>query len=91
MSEPAIVTYGRQFIDAFKPAEYRESLVRAFVTGGADFIVLDSFPRGQRFLSAGVAWALDAGLLRHSCDKDEGQCTVSVFRLTAKGREELGK
>jgi hypothetical protein len=92
MTEPEIVAYGRSLVEHFAVKEYRESLKRAFFSEhGADFITLDSNPRGQRFLAACTAWAIDAGLLRHDHSVDDGQSKVSSFRLTERGREELSK
>lgn len=88
--EPAIIAYGRSVVDAYPIVEYRASLRRAFFVHGADFITLDSNPRGQRFLVASAAWAIDAGLLFCARTDDDGQSEVSAFRLTDKGREELG-
>lgn len=87
--EPAIITYGRGLVGSYHVAEYRASLRRAFFERGADFITLDSNPRGQRFLAASAAWAIDNGLLFCARTDDDGQSQVSAFRLTDKGREEL--
>ena len=89
MREPAIVIYGRQFIHRYSVQEYRNCLIRAFKNGGADFIILDSHPRGQRFLAASVAWALSKKLLKNDRNDDDGQQVVSSFRLTKKGKKEI--
>jgi len=85
MSEPAIVSYGRQFLDAYSVQEFKDSLIRAFKDGRADFIALDSNPRGRKFLSACAAWAIDEGLLYNDHNEDDTQQIVSSFRLTKKG------
>lgn len=89
--EPVIVCWGRSLKDQYPVEEYRQSLIRAFRDKKADFIVLDSFMTGQRFLAASVAWALDEGLLHndqnHSGDEQNG--VVSSFRLTEKGKKEI--
>jgi len=85
MNEPAIVSYGRQHLDAYPVQEYRASLIRAFRDKQADFITLDSFPHGQRFLAASVAWGMDNGLLRNDSNQGDEQDIVSSFRLTVKG------
>lgn len=90
MAEPAIVGYGRQNIGEYGLDEYEAALRRAFVDNRADFIVLDSSPRGQRFRSACTAWALDAGLLYHDGTDSDGQCEVASFRLTHAGRQAFG-
>lgn len=89
MTEPAIVTYGRGFINDYPPREFHDSLCRAFKENRADFIILDSNPQGQKFLATSVAWAIHEGLLY--CDEiDSGeQQEVSSFRLTKKGKIRL--
>ena len=89
MSEPAIISYGREHVDDYTPDEFMESLRSAFVKNGSDYIILDGFPHGQRFLAACAAWALDGGLLYNDHNSDDGQQVVSSFRLTPKGREAL--
>ena len=89
MHEPAIVSYGRQFVASYSVQEYKDSLVRAFKNNLADFVVLDSNPRGQKFLSAGIAWAIDEGLLYNDRNEDDSQQIVSSFRLTEKGKKEI--
>ena len=88
---PAIVAYGFQYIDTYSVQEYRDMLKRAFKDKRADYIVLDSNPRGQKFLAAGVAWAIREGLLYNDLNTDDTQQIVSSFRLTQKGKEELGE
>ena len=93
MNEPTIIGYGRSFVGAYTPAEYEEALRSAFVRGGANFIVLDSNPHGQRFLAAGAAWAIDKGWLycdRTNEDDRDAQTIVASFRLTPAGRAALG-
>lgn len=89
MSEPAIVSYGRQFVNNYAVQEYKDALIRAFRNNQADYIVLDSNPRGQKFLAAGVAWAVHEGLLYNDRNEDDAQQVVSSFRLTSKGRKEI--
>lgn len=90
VEEPAIVQYGRSRINNYPEQEYRDSLLRAF--GGydpADFLILDSNPRGQGFTSAGIAWAIDKGFLY--CDRcaNGDQEQVATFRLTDQGKKEF--
>jgi len=89
MSEPEIVSYGRGFVGDYTPAEFRESLARAFKDKRADFIVLDSNICGQKFLAACAAWAVDSGLIYNDANQDDGQCGVSSFRLTKAGRKNI--
>lgn len=89
MEEPAIVSFGRQFLGDYSFQEYKDSLTRAFKAGQADFIVLDSNPRGQKFLAACAAWAVNEGLLYNDRNEDDTQQIVSSFRLTEKGKKEI--
>jgi len=89
MNEPAIVNYGRCFIDHYPIKEYRDSLIRAFKNHRADFIVLDDNPKRQKFLAASIAWAIDHGLLYNDRNADDTQQIVSSFRLTTKGKIEI--
>lgn len=92
---PSIVAWGKTHIKAYAIQEYIDSFRRAFVDRGADFITLDSNMRGQKFLAASVAWALEEGWM-HCSDVGgypldlDAQETVWAFRLTDKGRAELG-
>lgn len=90
MSEPPIVGYGRNFIKDYNTEEFKSSLKRAFKDNGADYIVLDSNPRGQKFLAASVAWAIDQKWLYNDQNRDDGQSEVSSFRLTDAGKKALG-
>lgn len=87
--EPLIVGFGRTYVDSYPVAEYRESLVRAFRGKKPGFIVLDDNTRGQKFLAACVAWAIDNGYLYTSQTDSDGQTTVSAFRLTDLGEREF--
>lgn len=89
MSEPEIVGYGRQFVKKYPVQEYKKSLIRAFKNNRADFIILDSNACGQKFLAAGVAWAIDEGLLYNDRNEDDTQQIVSSFCLTEKGKKEI--
>lgn len=89
MDESEIVSCGRNFVDGYPVDEFRASLVRAFKERGADFVVLDSNPRGQKFLAACAAWAIDEGLLFNDHNEDDEQQKVSTFRLTEKGKKEI--
>ncbi|MBI5421447.1 MAG: hypothetical protein HZA35_04040 [Parcubacteria group bacterium] len=89
MDEPAIVDYGYQYIGQNSVEEYRGVFIRAFRNNRADFVTLDSNPRGQKFLAASVAWALQEGLLYNDCNEDDTQQVVSSFRLTEKGKKEI--
>ncbi len=89
MSEPAIVGYGRQFVNDYPVQAYKDSLIRAFRINRADFIVLDDNPRGQKFLAASVAWGIDEGLLYNDRNADDTQQIVSSFRLTEKSKKEI--
>jgi hypothetical protein len=83
---PDIISFGRSRIGDYEPREFVDCLKRAF-TGphAADFIVLDSSPRGQKFLAACAAFAIDKGWLY--CDRiDTGeQEEIASFRLTTAG------
>lgn len=91
MSLPNIIVQAKLWL--MKPEEalaYEASLWRAFIRDGADYIVLDSNWRGQRFLAAGVAWGVDNEILFHaSTDDSDEQCEVYAFRLTEHGRTRL--
>ncbi|OGZ09850.1 MAG: hypothetical protein A3D65_00465 [Candidatus Lloydbacteria bacterium RIFCSPHIGHO2_02_FULL_50_13] len=87
MSEPEIISFGRQFIDKYPTEEFKASLTRAFKNGRADFIVLDDNMNGQRFLAACAVWAIDQGWLYNDNNQSDGQCRVSSFRLTKAGRK----
>jgi hypothetical protein len=89
LREPAIVAYGRSAMPEYADSAFLDALRRAFVWNAADFITLDSNSRGQRFLAAGVAWALDNGLIFHDRTGSDGQSEVSAFRLTDAGKERL--
>lgn len=89
MRDPAIVSYGRNFVNHYSVEEYRESFVRAFKDNRADFIVLDSNPRGNKFLATAAAWAIDEKLLYNDRTVDDIQETICLFRLTKKGRKEI--
>ena len=90
MSEPAIVSFGRNFVGDYPKKEFKDSLSRAFKDGGADFIILDDNPRGQKFLAASVAWAIDRKWLYNDREQSDGQNTVASFRLTDAGKKALG-
>lgn len=89
MTEPAIVNYGRSFVNDYSADEFKASLVRAFKEKRADFVVLDDNPHNQKFLAACTAWALDQGWLYNDRNKDDGQCVVSSFRLTETGKKAI--
>jgi hypothetical protein len=89
MPEPAIVRYGRSHIKEYSVKEYRDELIRTFREGEADSIILDSSTRGQKFLSACVAWGIDHGWLYNDRNQDDGQSTVSSFRLTRTGKRKI--
>lgn len=86
MDKPQIISFGEQFISNYPAEEFMASLVRAFKDGHADFIILDSNIRGQKFLAACTAWAIDRGLLYHDRNQSDGQSVVSSFRLTEAGK-----
>jgi hypothetical protein len=87
LPEPEIVAFGRGF--NFPEIDYRLSLKKAFVDRRVSYIVLDSIMTNNRFRAACVAWAIDAGFLKHIRDDDDGQCKVSAFALTDAGKEEF--
>lgn len=94
MDEPEIIGYGREcYITRYRPEiyapEFKASLNRAFVSGRADFIILDSNMRGQGFLAACAAWAIDQKWLYNDRNQDNGQCKVSSFRLTEAGKRAI--
>jgi hypothetical protein len=87
---PVIVLWGRDIIAEYGIDEYTSSLKRAFIDNDADFIVLDSNIRGQKYLAACVAWAISQDILWHDGSIDDEQSTVSSFRLTEYGKSFLG-
>ena len=90
IEEPAIIAYGRGCVSEYAEQEYIDCLRRAFGSPGhADFIVLDSNPRGQKFVAAGAAWAITKGWLY--CDRCQtgDQEQVATFRLTPLGKKEV--
>ena len=89
MTEPLIVGYGRTYVEEYPVKEYRDALIMSFKTRQADYITLDDNPRGQKFVSANVAWAIDNDLLYNDLNMDDSQVVVSSFRLTDKGKEEI--
>ena len=91
MNEPAIVGYGRMHVKDYPVGELYDSLVTAFKWCHAKAVILDDCTTGQRFLAAGIAWAIDEGLL-YTAQTDEGsQEVVSSFMLTDKGKKEILK
>jgi len=84
-NRPAIVNWGGQFINDYPEDEFRSFLIRAFKDGKANFVILDSDPHGQKFRAAGIAWAMNAGLVYNDNNLDDGQQVVSSFRLTELG------
>lgn len=89
-NSPAIVNYGRRFIDNYNHEDFRVALERAFKERGASFVVLDSNSREQKFLAACVAWAINEGLVWNDSNQDfGGQGEVSSFRLTEAGRKAI--
>lgn len=87
--EPMIIVFGREHIEEYPVAEYKDSLSKAFKKNKADSITLDSNPRSQRFLAACAAWAIQENLLYHDHSFDEGQQIISFFKLTEKGKSEI--
>lgn len=88
---PEIARYGARYVSYYTDAEYTAALWRAFIQRRADFIVLDDNPRGQKFLAANVAWAMEKGWLYCSQSEDDGQSVVSAFRLTPAGKRALSE
>lgn len=88
MKEPAIITYGRSVMSDYSEQEFKHKLFRVFKENGADFIILDSNPRNQRFGSACVAWGVDKGYLYNDQNEttDCGNESVHSFRLTELGK-----
>lgn len=66
----ALMDWAAQHIDDEPPNEYEDALRRAFVDNRADFITLDSNPRGQKFLAASTLYAIRHGWLY--CDQATG-------------------
>lgn len=89
MSEPEIIGFGRTFINSYSAREFKDSLIRAFRNRRADSIVLDDNMRGQKFLAACAAWAIDRGWLYNDCNQSDEQCKVSSFRLTRAGKKAI--
>jgi len=88
-SEPDIIGWGRGSITGYDAKEFRTSLTRAFKDGRADFVVLDNNMRGQKFLAACVAWAVDRGWLYNDSSAGDEQCKVFSFRMTKAGKRAL--
>ena len=89
MPEPEIIAYGRQFMGNCPEQKFKDSLIRAFKQNRADYVILDDNPRGQKFLAACMAWAIDQGWLYNDRNEDDYQCKVSSFRLTEAGRKAI--
>lgn len=87
--EPEIISFGRSFVKDYPEEEFKASLTRAFKEKRGDFIVLDSNARGQKFLAACAAWAIDQGWLYNDRTQEDDQCSVSSFRLTEAGRKAI--
>lgn len=68
-----IIAYGRMPVADDPESEYIECLRRAFCYRKSDFIVLDSNMRGQKFVAARAAWAIDKGWLYHSSTRGDEQ------------------
>lgn len=90
MNTPAIIAFGAASIGEYTTTEYDAALARAFQRNPDGFVVLDSNPRGQRFLAACAAWAIDQGLLRVAQVADDGQCEFCSLRLTPTGKARYG-
>lgn len=88
--EPAILQLGYQCVGKYADQEYIDALTRAFVRDGADYVVLDSNPHGQRFIACCAVFAIEKGWLY--CDRvDTGdQEELATFRLTNAGKNRLG-
>ena len=67
--------------------EFYDSLRRAFVDGGADFVVIDSIR--EKFLYTCVSWGQEKGFLKGLNEHTDGQSTVWEFRPTEKGLSDL--
>ena len=81
---------GGEGVSDYLVEEMEASLHRAFVDKKADWIAVDSNPRGQRFLYASLTWALDEGLLYQSGTEEGDQMAIFQFRLTDEGRTHFG-
>ncbi len=89
MNEPLIIGFGRSHVNEYPVEEFHASLVRAFRTHRADFIVLDSNMASQKFRAACVAWAIDNGYLYHDESDGDAQGEVYSFRLTERGKKKI--
>ena len=66
--------------------EYLDSFKRAFIKGGADYIIIDGWSGG--YLRNAVAWGLGEKIIHHDPNIESGdeQYTIKGYRLTDKGR-----
>lgn len=86
---PIVIIYGRRYIHEYGIQEYIASLKRSFIDCGADFIVLDSNARGQKFLYACASWAMEQNIIHNNLNIDDSQSSIYSFRLTDFGRKYL--
>ena len=69
--------------------EYIGSLKRAFTNNESNSIVLDSNPRGNRFLYRATRWGIYQGIIEQESAVDESQSMIWEFCLASGGLEKL--
>lgn len=81
----AIVQYGQSNIDQYEEQEYKDAIHRFFERNGkSSVIILDSNPRGQKFLAAATAYGIGKGILEVLDVIDEGQTEITRIILKDK-------
>lgn len=80
----------QMLMDEYDHDELRASLRRAFIDNGADYIVVDSNPSGQRFLYAAIELGLKERLIYHDETAQGQQHAVYTYRPLAKLFRDLG-
>ena len=87
MPLPKIVVYGQSFVEKYQTKKYMDELKQHFGSNQDGYIVLDDNPRGQEFLAACIAWAIEQKILYHHMSIEDNKSTISSFRLTNVGKE----
>lgn len=73
----------------FPTSEFDASFKRAFGDKRAKHITFDGHDARNDFLSQGINYGLEEGLLSYLGDGGDSQSTVMVYELTDKGRTHL--
>lgn len=74
---------------SFPTSKFDESFKRAFGDKRTKTITFDGHDARNKFLSQGINYGLEEGLLSYLGDEGDDQWTVMVYELTDKGREHL--